>query len=187
MTLVYSIMSKRCHLFIFTFPCDLDSPGWIRSLYEMSYAFQKSSKTEVTEHPVNQSTPIAQSNIVGSSDGKKTKKPKTRKFLNRGRSLDQCETSESETESDISRSVPNKPPRRKNRNRNTSSGSDLDSSQAPTKALKGILKKQNSVEKPPSSESIAAKRLTMRRGSSVDSALPPSTQFSGKVFKGLTD
>ena len=135
---------------------------------------------------MNQSTPIAQSNIVGSSDGKKTKKPKTRKFLNRGRSLDQCETSESETESDISRSVPNKPPRRKNRNRNTSSGSDLDSSQAPqTKALKGILKKQNSVEKPPSSESIAAKRLTMRRGSSVDSALPPSTQFSGKVFKGL--
>ena len=183
MTLVYSLKLNAVIYLLYNYRIHCQMSIFIR-IYK-NRQFRNHKKTEVTEHPVNQSTPIAQTNIGGSSDGKKTKKPKTRKFLNRGRSLDQCETSESETESDISRSVPNKPPRRKNRNRNTSSGSDLDSSQAPTKTLKGILKKQNSVEKPPSSESIAAKRLTMRRGSSVDSALPPSTQFSGKVFKRL--
>ena len=43
----------------------------------------------------------------------KVKKPKTRKFLNRGRSLDQFESSESELDDFHPRGIaPNKPPRR---------------------------------------------------------------------------
>ena len=36
-----------------------------------NHQFRNHNKTEVTEYPVNQSTPIAQTNIGGSSDGKK--------------------------------------------------------------------------------------------------------------------
>ena len=109
----------------------------------------------------------------------KVKKTKTRKFLNRGRSLEHFESSESELEDIYGRGLPpNKPPRRKNRNKNTSSGSDLDSSQP---KLKGILKKQSSVE---SNDATKTRRLSMRRGSSVDSALPPLSHFSGKVTTG---
>ena len=106
----------------------------------------KSEKSEVIEHKHD-----IEHKVV------KVKKPKTRKFLNRGRSLEHFESSESELEDIYGRGIPpNKPPRRKNRNKNTSSGSDMDSSQP---KLKGILKKQSSVE----SNDIKSKRLNMRR------------------------
>lgn len=102
----------------------------------------------------------------------KVKKQKTRGYLNRGRSLDNVSSSESDVESQQS---PVKPPRRKNKNRNSGSGSE----DQPVK-LKGILKKQSSLEKQ-SDDSLSRRRLTMRRGSSVDSALPPLTKFNQKV------
>jgi len=106
----------------------------------------------------------------------KVKKQKTRGFLNRGRSLDNQESSsESDSETPMLRQSPAKPPRRKNKNRNSGSGSE----DQPVK-LKGILKKQSSLEKQ-SDDSLNRRRLTMRRGSSVDSALPPQPKYSQKV------
>lgn len=117
----------------------------------------------------------------------KVKRPKTRKVLNRGRSLDQYDRS-SDSDSDSVENTPNKgqaptkPPRRHHRrSKQTSSGSDLDS-HAPK--LKGILKKQGSQERP-SADEAKSKRLLMRRGSSVDSALPPPAHMTGKVSNGL--
>ena len=116
----------------------------------------------------------------------KVKRPKTRKVLNKGRSLDQYDKS-TDSDSDsgdyqLSNQAPTKPPRRHRRSRQTSSGSDLDS-HAPK--LKGILKKQGSQDRPSTDEGSRGKRLLLRRGSSVDSALPPPTHLTGKVSNGL--
>ena len=123
---------------------------------------------------VSVSTPNASgSERVPSS---KVKKPKSRgkRDLSRGRSIENIESS-SESEID-NRAGPTKPPRRKNKNRTAGTASDSE----PVK-LKGILKKQSSTERQ-SDDSVRSRRSQMRRGSSVDSALPPSSKFTHKVI-----
>jgi len=94
---------------------------------------------------------------------RKVKKPRTRGTLNRGRSLDNGKNS-SDSDPDSSRQAPAKPPRRKSKNR-----AAVEERSEPQ--LKGILKHQSSTEKQ-SDDSAGRRRLTFRRGSSVDSALP---------------